>query len=37
MKLPMKSKPLKVESKGWGDNAIRVTLAYMQQKEWKRT
>jgi hypothetical protein len=30
MRLPMKAKPLKVEPKGWGDNVIRVTLAYMQ-------
>jgi hypothetical protein len=30
MKLPMMAKLPKVEPKGWGDNAIRVTLTYMQ-------
>jgi len=30
MKLPTRAKPPKVEPKGWGDNATKVTLAYMQ-------
>jgi hypothetical protein len=33
----MRAKPLEVEPKGWGDNVIRVTLAYMQQNEQKKT
>jgi hypothetical protein len=37
MRLPMRAKPLEVELKGWGDNIIRVTLAYLQQREWERT
>jgi hypothetical protein len=27
MKLPMRAKPLEIEAEGWGNNAIRVTLA----------
>ncbi len=33
----MKAKPLEIEPKGWGDNGIKVTLAYLKQREWKRT
>jgi hypothetical protein len=33
----MRAKPPEVEPKEWKDNAIRVTYAYMQQKERKIT
>jgi hypothetical protein len=33
----MRAKPPKVESKGWGDNVIRVTLVDLQHKEQGRT
>jgi hypothetical protein len=33
----MKVKPLEIEPKGWGSNAIRVTIANLQQKEQGRT
>jgi hypothetical protein len=29
MRLPMSVKPLDVETKGWEDNANKVTLAYL--------
>jgi len=29
MKLPMKVEPLKVEPKGWGNNALEVTPTYI--------
>jgi hypothetical protein len=29
-KLPMKVEPLEVEHEGWEDNAIKVTLTYLQ-------
>jgi hypothetical protein len=31
--LPIKVEPLKVEPKGWGDNALEVTPTYIQWKE----
>jgi len=37
MKLLLKAEPPKVEPEGWGDNAFKVTCAYLQRKEWERT
>jgi hypothetical protein len=33
----MKVEPPKVEPEGSGDNALKVTLAYLQRKEQERT
>jgi hypothetical protein len=33
----MWAKPPKVELEGWEDNAFKVTLANLQQREQKRT
>jgi hypothetical protein len=35
-KVAMRAKRSKVELEGWGDNAFRVTLANLQQREWER-
>ncbi len=32
-RLPMTAKPLRVEQKGWGDSAIKVTFINLQGKE----
>jgi len=36
-RLPMRPEPSKVEPKGWGDNVLKVTPAYLQQREHERT
>jgi hypothetical protein len=33
----MRAEPLEVKLDGWGDNAIKVILAYLQQKDQERT
>jgi hypothetical protein len=35
VRLLIRAKPLEVELEGWGDNALKGTPAYMQQREWE--
>ncbi len=35
-RLSMRAEPLEVELEGWGDNALKGTLANLQEKEQER-
>jgi hypothetical protein len=35
-RLLIRAEPSEVKLEGWGDNALKGTRAYMQQREWER-